>query len=511
VITRFYLKEHLSFKEVALEFDQNFIIFTGPSGAGKSILMEALLSLFGIKECDAKMIEASIERNLNLIDLGIEEDHPNIFKLIKSKSTRYFINNQQISKKNIKIISKSVVNYLTLREFTEFENENLLTLLDAIASKDNKKHQQLYEKYQQTYHRFLEATKALQKITQEEKKVEELKEFTQFEIQKIETISPNVDEYETLMIQKKELSKKEKIETALSQAQEIFAYRTKVNEALNLLNIESTFFDDTLNELESIFSDASSRLDELDDLDIESLLNRIEKLSELKRKHGSIQEALIYLEKKKEELIHYENLKFEKEKLQEKQNILDQEVHNLAEKLSQNRQKALKVLQNRVEHYLNLLYLQDIHFTQKPSELSSMGQDSISVSLKQTKLTKVSAGELNRLRLALLAASSEFIQSDGGILILDEIDANLSGKESMSIASVLQVLSKTYQIFAISHQPQLSSCAQMHFLVHKTKDESSVTLLDEEGRIKELSRMISGEEITQEAIEFAKSLREDKS
>ncbi len=511
MITRFYLKEHLSFKEVALEFDQNFIIFTGPSGAGKSILMEALLSLFGIKECDAKMIEASIETNLNLIDLGIEEDHPNIFKLIKSKSTRYFINNQQISKKNIKIISKSVVNYLTLREFTEFENENLLTLLDAIASKDNKKHQQLYEKYQQTYHRFLEATKALQKITQEEKKVEELKEFTQFEIQKIETISPNVDEYETLMIQKKELSKKEKIETALSQAQEIFAYRTKVNEALNLLNIESTFFDDALNELESIFSDASSRLDELDDLDIESLLNRIEKLSELKRKHGSIQEALIYLEKKKEELIHYENLKFEKEKLQEKQNILDQEVHNLAEKLSQNRQKALKVLQNRVEHYLNLLYLQDIQFTQNHSELSSMGQDSISVSLKQTKLTKVSAGELNRLRLALLAASSEFIQSNGGILILDEIDANLSGKESMSIASVLQVLSKTYQIFAISHQPQLSSCAQMHFLVHKTKDESSVTLLDEEGRIKELSRMISGEEITQEAIEFAKSLREDKS
>ena len=511
MITRFYLKEHLSFKEVALEFDQNFIIFTGPSGAGKSILMEALLSLFGIKECDAKMIEASIETNLNLIDLGIEEDHPNIFKLIKSKSTRYFINNQQISKKNIKIISKSVVNYLTLREFTEFENENLLTLLDAIASKDNKKHQQLYEKYQQNYHRFLEATKALQKITQEEKKVEELKEFTQFEIQKIETISPNVDEYETLMIQKKELSKKEKIETALSQAQEIFAYRTKVNEALNLLNIESTFFDDALNELESIFSDASSRLDELDDLDIESLLNRIEKLSELKRKHGSIQEALIYLEKKKEELIHYENLKFEKEKLQEKQNILDQEVHNLAEKLSQNRQKALKVLQNRVEHYLNLLYLQDIQFTQNHSELSSMGQDSISVSLKQTKLTKVSAGELNRLRLALLAASSEFIQSNGGILILDEIDANLSGKESMSIASVLQVLSKTYQIFAISHQPQLSSCAQMHFLVHKTKDESSVTLLDEEGRIKELSRMISGEEITQEAIEFAKSLREDKS
>ncbi len=511
MITRFYLKNHLSFKEVELEFDQNFIIFTGPSGAGKSILMEALLSLFGIKECDANMIEASIQRNLNLIDVGIEEDNPNIFKLIKSKSTRYFINNQQISKKNIKIISKNVVNYLTLREFTEFENENLLTLLDAIATKQKKTHQQLYEKYQQTYNKFLEADKALKKIVQEEKKIEDLKEFTLFEIQKIENISPNVDEYETLMIQKKELSKKEKIETALLEAQEIFAYRTKVNEALNLLNIESTFFDDALNELESIFSDASSRLNELDDLDIESLLNRIEKLSELKRKHGSIQEALIYLQKKKEELSHYENLNFEKQKLQQEQSLLQQEVQELANKLSKNRQQALKTLQNRVEHYLNLLYLRDIHFTQQKSEPTLVGQDTIGVSLKQTNLTKVSAGELNRLRLSLLAASSEFIQSNGGILILDEIDANLSGKESMSIASVLQVLCKSYQIFAISHQPQLSSCAQMHFLVHKTNDKSSVTLLDEEGRIKELSRMISGEEITQEAIQFAKSLREDKS
>lgn len=511
MITRFYLKKHLSFQEVQLEFDQNFIIFTGPSGAGKSILMEAILSLFGIKECNAKMIEASVEKNLGLTTIGIEEDEPNIFKLIKEKSTRYFINNQQISKKNIRNVSRNFVNYLTLREFTEFENENLIVLLDAIAQTQINSHERLLKKFQKSYHDFIEADKALQKIIDEEKKVEELKEFTAFEIEKIEKIAPTVDEYETLMLQKKELSKKEKIENAMSQAQEIFNYTAKVNEALNLLEIESTFFDDTINELESRFADTTQRLAELNDLDIESLLDRLEKLSDLKRKHGSIEEALVYLETKKGELGHYENLSFEKEKLQKKQSILKKDVDTLSQTLSINRQKALNTLQERVEHYLNLLYLHDVHFTHKTGELSHLARDEIFVSLKDTQLKKLSSGELNRLRLALLAASSEFIQSNGGILILDEIDANLSGKESMSIATVLQTLSKTYQIFAISHQPQLSSCAQMHFLVHKNQNESSVKLLNEEGRIKELSRMISGEEITPEAIEFAKSLREGRS
>jgi len=125
---------------------------------------------------------------------------------------------------------------------------------------------------------------------------------------------------------------------------------------------------------------------------------------------------------------------------------------------------------------------------------------------RTTSLEKVSSGELNRIRLAGLAASSEFIQSNGGILILDEIDANLSGKESMSIALVLEVLAKHYQIFAISHQPQLSSRADMHFLVYKKDGESHVKLLQKEERIQELSRMISGDEITQEAIQFATSL-----
>ncbi len=507
MIERFYLKEHLSFKELDLDFDQNLIIFTGPSGAGKSILMESLLTLFGLKECEAKHIEASLDGHIDFQDSGIGADEPNIFRFSKEKSARYFINNQQISKKNLKNISTTFINYLTLREFKEFENDKLLTLLDSIATTQDNDHAKHLHSFKEHYKNLTAVSKSLGEIETQEKQISELKEFARYEIQKIEAINPSQDEYETLMIQKKELSKKEKIETAINEAMGIFSYEGKVGDALTLLEEESSFFDDALNSLQVILENASERLHELDDLNIEAMLDRLENLSSLKTKYGSIEESLLYLTQKKEELARYENIAFEKESLQKEQQALQTAVEKEANVLSKERKKALKILSQRVTYYLSLLHLDALHFHQNQYEMHALGFDVITLSLKNTQLEKVSSGELNRIRLAFLAASSEFIQSSG-VLILDEIDANLSGKESMSIAKVLEVLAKKYQIFAISHQPQLSSKADMHFLVTKEGGESRVTLLQREERIKELSRMISGEEITEAAVQFATTLLE---
>ncbi len=506
MIERFYLKNHLSFKEVELSFDKNLIIFSGPSGAGKSILMDALLSLFGLKETHASYIEASIYGNLGLEKFDIKQDEPNIFRLTKEKSARYVINNQQISKKNIKSASSSFINYLTLREFKEFENSNILNTLDKIAIKSSKKHQTLLSDFYKIYQAYKETHIKLEKIIEDEKKIIELKEFVSYEIQKIESIDPKVGEYEELLIQKRELSKKEKLEESIMSASTIFEYENKVSDALNLLEEDSIFFDEMINELKVIFENATERLNDLDELNIEEMLDRLEQLSTLKNRHGSIEEALAYLQKKKEELDHFENLAFEKEKLEKELSTLNIKLEEKTTLITKNREKALMTLTKRVEYYLNLLYLNDINFTINKVAIHENGADEIHVSLKTTDLTKVSSGELNRIRLAYLAASSEFIQEKNGILILDEIDANLSGKESMSIAEVLKKLSAHYQIFAISHQPQLSSKADMHFLIYKESEQSRVKLLKKEDRIKELSRMISGEEVSQEAITFAKSL-----
>ncbi|MFW2380025.1 DNA recombination protein RecN, partial [Aliarcobacter butzleri] len=90
----------------------------------------------------------------------------------------------------------------------------------------------------------------------------------------------------------------------------------------------------------------------------------------------------------------------------------------------------------------------------------------------------ISSGKYNRLRLALLTSMSELDIDENGILFLNELDANLSVKESEAIAKALVKLSSSYQIFAISHQTQLTPRANQHFLVAKQNGKSSVKLLN---------------------------------
>jgi len=505
VIERVLVKQNHLFSELELNFKGKLVVFSGASGSGKSVFMDILLSIFGYKESDTKLAEASIKAKLDLEEFGLENEEENIIRRVVQKSSRYFINGSALSKKNILQISKSFLNYLNLREFNEFENENLLSLLDHIAIKDDKEYKKILKEFKTTYANYVKTKKELQKIEEEEKKIEDLKEFAKFEIQKIESIDPKPDEYEELLDLKKKLSKKEKIEEAIESASQINEFESKVIDALHLLDEDSSFFSEAINELNIKLESAKEKLSELDDMDIESLLDRLEALSSLKSKYGSIEEALEYLEEKKKELSHYENISFEKKNLQSSLDELTNSLQTLASKISKKREDAIKSLNKEINRYTTLLYLQNIEFTKEEKELGESGKDLISLKLGDTDLKKVSSGELNRIRLSFLATKAKYIQS-GGVLILDEIDANLSGKESASVAKVLKELSKNYQIFAISHQPQLSSVADEHYLVYKEKDKSDIKMIDENERVLELARMISGEKITKEAKEFAKKL-----
>ncbi len=106
-----------------------------------------------------------------------------------------------------------------------------------------------------------------------------------------------------------------------------------------------------------------------------------------------------------------------------------------------------------------------------------------------------------------MAASIHDRNQSQGVLILDEIDANVSGDESIAIATMIAKLSSVYQIFAISHQPHLSAQADQHIVVTKEEMSSKVEILNDEGRIQEIARIIGGENPTLQAVEFAKKLR----
>jgi DNA repair protein RecN (Recombination protein N) len=263
-----------------------------------------------------------------------------------------------------------------------------------------------------------------------------------------------------------------------------------------------------MNELRSILESAQERFSALDEIDVEEVLNRIEELSGLKRRYGSIEEALEYKKQKELELAKYENIEVAKNDLHVRYEELSKELKELADKLSMFREKALSAFEKDLNSYLNSLYLRDAKIHMSRVEYDLHGQDKLYIELNAVALTKISTGEFNRLRLAVLALKSEFMNSNGGVLMLDEIDANLSGEESMSVAKVLKQLSKHFQIFVISHQPQLTSMGDQHFLVYKDGKISKTKELNMDERVDEIARIISGETVSSEAKKFAKELLE---
>jgi len=508
MIERFYLKDYLSFQETELNLETGLVVFTGPSGSGKSILMESILSSLGGATCEASLCESSVTWNINAEKIGIENEEINVFKHIKKEKSRYFVNNQSLSKKAIGAVSSDYLRHLSLKDFSDFENENLLSILDERIGVKSKKVFKLKESYKKSFLEYEQVKRELLTIEEKERKIVELKEFAAFEIKKIEDINPTVGEDEELSEIKRELSKKEKVLEGLESATEIFNYEHLVSSALDSLDAQSAFFDDAMNELRALFDDAQERFSALEDLDVEEVLNRIEEISGLKRRYGSIEEAIVYKEQKKEELAKYENIEIAKNDLEERYSQLSLEIENLATELSELREKALPAFENSLNVYLQNLYLRDAQVSLEKKEYALYGQDKLSIKLNATQLSKISTGEFNRLRLGLLALKSELMSQDGGVLMLDEIDANLSGEESMSVAKVLRQLSKHFQIFVISHQPQLTSMGNQHFLVYKDGTISKTKELNFSERVDEIARIISGDNISNEAKKFAKELLE---
>lgn len=507
MINRIYLKDCLSFKEIDLEFKAGLNVFTGPSGAGKSILMQAILSLFSLSDVKSSLGEVLIsDSNVTDEAYDIENSDDIIIKTIKKEKVRFFINNQTISKKNLNAFSSKLIKHLNLRDTSDFESAKLLNFLDKLCTKNYKEFSEIKKRFDSLYKELIIVKKDLQKIINDELKIEDLKEFTKFEIEKIETINPSVDEYEELNLLKRKLSKKDKIEDAIKSSSEILNFRQNVSNTLELLEVDASFFDETMNELNNIFEKFNDSLYELEDIDIETVLNRIEKLSSLQKRFGSISEAITYKEEKKKELESYENITFEKSILENRLTTITNDIDVLSNELSTYRKRSLLTLEMKINEYLKFLYLSNAKICLVNKKLDSQGIDEVTFELNGVSLNTISSGEYNRLRLALLTSISEFDIIENGVLFLDEIDANLSGKESDAIANVLYTLSKSYQIFAISHQPQLTSSSHQHFLVDKHDGISTIKLLNKQERINEIARMISGEKITTDAIKFAKNL-----
>lgn len=499
MIERILIKDSAAFKEVVLCPHKGFNVISGVSGSGKSVLMESILALFGFKDSNASLVECELS-GISLEDCGVLDDEDLVLSVIKKDKTKYFINNQSSSKKRIKDIFGSHLHYIHSNSTTELDN--VLHLFDLIISKQDSAFASLLATYVESYRDFVCFRNELNRLKDDEKRINELKELISFEINQIESINPQIGEYERLLDLKKDLSKKEKMLEKISIAKvtiDGFSQLISVMESIP----DAPDYSDILREIDSIINDEEDRLLSIEVSDIESVLNRIELLSKLVYKYGSIQESLEHLTKKKQELEYYENISFNRQNLESKIETILTILQNQAKEMSGIRSKYLDFFIERVNYYCECLMLNKANITLYEKELGDDGLDVLEIKLGDSAISTLSSGEFNRLKLALLCISVE-CSNKNGIIILDEIDANLSGGESDGVAKVLSILSKSYQIFSISHQAHMPSFANHHYLVKKSDEKSEVILLDKEGRIYEIARMISGKTITNEAILFAR-------
>lgn len=495
-ICNILIKDSPSFSSLSLELCNGLNVISGASGAGKSVFFHSLLALFGLKECNASVIEANLSGEVDLQEY-IQEDDITI-QILKKDKTRYFINQQSTSKKRLNEIFTPYLKFLTHKNSNELTNPFLLGVLDSLIEDEG--HKKNLDDFGVEFIKLQDLKKSLTLLKEEQRNLAELKEFALFEIERIEKINPKIGEYEELLAYKKRLSKREKLQNLANEALNALEGMGSVSGFLQSAELKLEGFESILLEARALIESECEKLEVLAESNPEEVLDRLSALSSLITRYGGIEEALAKLQEQKEKLKGYEKIDENFDELNAEIKKSEEILHSLSLAISKERQKNLPLLRDQIKSYAELLLLKDVRLEMRECEMHSLGVDELLVWLRDSGVHTLSSGEYNRLRLAVLAVENK---SDGGILLLDEIDANLSGEESEGVAKVLKKLSGSYQVFAISHQPHLPSYADTHFLVKKIEQTSQMIALDMEGRVREIARMISGSTLTPEALEFA--------
>ena len=505
MINRVYIKNLISFNEIELELEKGLVVLSGPSGAGKSLFMNSILATFGYGTAEASLSEVLVDKPKSLTSENFELEEEITLKSLKKEKVRYSIDGQNISKKVLNGMFSPYVQFLSVRDKSGFESRDLLKLIDNELLVKDKSFKKLFKEYSKRYANYKVKLEELQKIKNDESKLAELIEFTEFEIDKIESIKPMVGEDEELLKVKQQLSRIDKVNDAVESANGIFGFEEAVTEVYRLLDKDDAVFSEMMNQLRADFEEIETLSEELAEVDIEGVLDRLEKISSLKNRYGSIEEALEYADLKKKELQGYQNIEQDKSMLESFLEMELMELSTLAGQISFARKAKAQALEKPLKKYLAELKLPELKFIFTTEILSATGQDVVEVNLNGSTASTLSGGEFNRVRLALMVVALSGVK-ESGVLILDEIDANVSGDESIAIANMIAKLASVYQIFAISHQAHLAAKATQHLLVSKVKDKSSVTLLDEKGRVVEIARIIGGEKPNEEARLFVEKL-----
>ena len=545
MLDRLMVKDLALIEKSVVEFGPGLNILTGETGAGKSILLGSIQLALGQK-ANKDMIrhgseQALIELSFSLgeekeaelkeleEDLEIEEGSLIVRRKISEKKSENRVNDLSVTLAKLREISGELLDLHGQHEHHSLLKEGAhLAILDSFMTRRGGR---ILSEVKEAYENYREKKKKVEaySIPEEERKRE--LDFLQFELEELSSANLKPGEEEQLSKDYAVYENRDRLKSLLLRVQEELADRDFHGPVKNLE--EAVTFDeslknvlDTAYELEAVGEDCLRAVEhyldhsEMDEEKFFLLGERLDTIRSLMMKYGGTEEkALEALSQKEERLRFLTDYEKEKALMEEALARSEEELREKAERLSLERKKTAKELEERIQQEMQELGFLDTRFTfrfEKKKEISEKGFDEVEsyVSLNPGEplrpLREVgSGGELSRIMLSIktVLADTDAVPT----LIFDEIDTGISGRTAEKVGEKLEKIAKNHQVILITHLPQIAAKADRHFLIEKNvqegKTKTEIHALNEEASVKELARLLGGEELTEAALQNARSLK----
>lgn len=558
MIRHLHIENYALIEHLDIDFNEGFSVITGETGAGKSIIIGAIGLILG-QRADSRSMKTGASRCVVEITFDVSNYQLDAFfqendfdfdgkeciirrELTSAGKSRAFINDTPASLAQLKEIGEQLIDIHSQHKNLLLGKEDFqLSILDIVAE-----HQALLTSYKQEYASYRLLTKQLGEAEEEARTNKEDEDYLRFQVDQLADAELKEDEQAELEEEAETLEHAEEIKSALYASAHLLQSDSDGADVLGMLK-------QALSELQSISSVYSSaeelaeRLDscyiELKDIadelesqaeDVEYNPRRLEKVNDrlntiytLQKKHGvdTIGELLALQADLEEKLMRITNSDDFIGELREKMEVQKKKVVALAQQLSKERKDVAKKVEKEMEERLLPLGMPHVQFKcsvlANPSELTSTGYDQVQFLFNANKsgapqpVSQIaSGGEIARVMLSLKALIAGAVKLP--TIIFDEIDTGVSGSIAEKMARIMKEMGEQdRQVISITHLPQIASLGSHHYKVYK-EDTADATLshiipLDNEQRVEEIAHMLSGEQLTQEALNNAKALLFSKS
>lgn len=536
-------------KNLDLEFNEGLISLTGETGAGKSIILDGISLLIG-ERSNLEMIRTGEEslfaegvfdlsevqkEKLNKLGFEIEDDELIISRYFyRNSKSKITVNGMRMTVSKLKELMRNVLDLVGQHEHQYLLNKNYhLGLLDRFLDKNG---QELAKEIRNNVSSLKMINKKIEEIETEKFRIMEKKDILEFQSNEIASLGLKENEDNELEEEYKILFNagkiSEKLENSIQRLKEgeysVINSLGKIKKNLEQLSDISETYSELKEKIENIIyevDDIGYSLEDMvenvesDDVRLEKVISRIDEINKLKLKYGStIEEILAFREEneKKLSLIKFENNELEvlKKEKEEKTKLYFEN----SRKLREIRKKVAENLEKTINVQLKDLNMANSKFKVAFSEktvISSKGMDDVEFMMvtnlgeNYKPLAKIaSGGEISRIMLALKTVFSSV--DNISVLIFDEIDTGISGETVRKVAEKLKELSGTVQVICVTHSPQIAGKSNQQFFIKKEIEnnvtETKVRELNTDERIREIARIISGDNITETSIEHVKEI-----